>query len=89
VANTKPYLFERRRSCFAVWNVNKNFFVQSNTTQVYLLGLIALTEMLHVSAVYKTREYKKRPVRFLLYLLYCICFCVDTTEYCQSIGQNM
>jgi len=66
--------------------VNKNFFVQTNTTQVYLLGLIALTGMLHVSAVYKTREYKKRPVRFLLY---CICFCVDTTEYCQSIGQNM
>lgn len=45
----------------------QNIFVQSNTTQVYLLGLIALTGMLHVSAVYKTREYKKRPVRFLLY----------------------
>jgi hypothetical protein len=67
----------------------QNIFVQSNTTQVYLLSLIALTGMLHVSAVYKTREYKKRPVRFLLYLLYCVCFCVDTPEYCLSIGQNM
>jgi len=45
----------------------QNIFVQSNTTQVYLLSLIALTDMLHVSAVYKTCEYKKRPVRFLLY----------------------
>jgi len=45
-----------------------NTFFQSNTTQVYLFSLIALTGMLHVSAVYKTREYNKGPVRFLLYL---------------------
>jgi len=45
----------------------QNIFVQSNTTRVYLFSLIALIEMLHVSAVYKTREYKKMPVRFLLY----------------------
>jgi len=45
----------------------QNIFVQSNTTQVCLISLIALTSMLHISTVYKTREYKKRSVRFLLY----------------------
>jgi len=54
----------------------KNIFVQSNTTQVYLFSLIVLTGMLHVSAVYITREYKKRPIRFLVYFL--VCFCVDS-----------
>jgi len=42
----------------------ENIFVQSNTTQVYLFSLIALTGMLHVSAVYKIIEYMKRPLKF-------------------------
>ena len=45
----------------------QNIFLRSNTTQVYLFSLIALRAMLNISAVYKTREYMKRPVRFLLY----------------------
>jgi len=45
----------------------QNIFVQSNSTQVYLFSLIALTGMLHVLAVYKILEYKKRSFRSLLY----------------------
>ena len=47
--------------------IEQNIFVQSNTTQFYLFSLIALTGTLHISAVYKTREYKKRSIRFLFY----------------------
>jgi len=45
----------------------QNIFVQSNKTQVYLLSLIALTCILHVSAMYKITEYMKGPFRFLVY----------------------
>jgi len=45
----------------------QNIFVQSNTTQIYFFSLIALTCILHVSAVYKIIEYMKRPFRFLVY----------------------
>ena len=53
----------------------QNTFVQSNKTQVYLLSLITLTCMLHVSAVHKTREYKERPLRYdciFLYIFLCL-----------------
>ena len=65
----------------------QNTFVQSNTTQVYLLSLNALTCMLHVSAVYKTREYKKGTSYIIVSS--CIYSCVDIPIYCVGIGQNV